>query len=266
MDAEQQSTTLPLLVEVRERVAIATMNRPKVRNALNQELVSKLARFMTDVDEDDSVDVVVLTGADPAFCAGLDLRELESGKGIRLGTQTEGGRWPRCAKPLIGAINGAAVTGGLEIALSCDFLIASERAYFADTHTRVGIQPGWGLSYLLPQAVGLRNARYMSATGSFVGAGQAQLMGLVTAVVAHDDLLSTVFDVARDVVANDAMALRTLMAGYEESVGLSQEDAMKAERRRGKEWQSSHFDPTQIRERRQAIITRGSSKIGPEAT
>jgi len=220
---------------------------------------------MGDVDQDDDVDAVVLTGADPAFCAGLDLRELESGQGIRIGKlTTEDGRWPRCTKPLIGAINGAAVTGGLEIALSCDFLVASERAHFADTHTRVGIQPGWGLSFLLPQAVGLRNAKYMSATGNFVDAEQAQRMGLVTEVVSHEELLSKAFDVAREVVANDALALRTLMAGYEESVGLSQEDAMKAERRRAVEWQNNNFDQSQIVERRQAIIHRGSSKIDPE--
>ena len=104
----------------------------------------------------------------------------------------------------------------------------------------------------------------MSATGNFVDAEQAQRMGLVTEVVSHEELLSKAFDVAREVVANDALALRTLMAGYEESVGLSQEDAMKAARRRAVEWQNNNFDQSQIVERRQAIIHRGSSKIDPE--
>ncbi len=92
---------------------------------------------------------------------------------------------PPRIKPLIGAINGAAVTGGLELALACDFLIASDQARFADTHARIGIQPFWRLSVLLPQAVGFRNARQMSATGNFIDAERALLIGLVNEIVYH---------------------------------------------------------------------------------
>src|SRR5439155_2773688 len=138
---------------------------------------------------DDAVAVIILTGTDPAFCAGLDLRELGSAEGqIRpdrtstgTSTGTGGGGngdvvtnspWPPLTKPVIGAINGAAVTGGFELGLNCDFLIASERARFADTHTRVGIMPGWGLSVLLPQAIGIRRAKEMSLTGNFMTADE----------------------------------------------------------------------------------------------
>jgi enoyl-CoA hydratase len=152
-----------LLVELSRRVATVTLNRPAVRNALNAALRSTLPTAMERLDGDEAVDVIILTGADPAFCAGLDLKELGGGGGEGGGggggegevrDLIEGGNpFGPVSKPIIGAINGVAVTGGFELALNCDFLIASERASFADTHARVGIQPGWGLTVLLPQAI-----------------------------------------------------------------------------------------------------------------
>ena len=122
--------------------------------------------------------MIILTGADPAFCAGLDLKELGStGGNLGPGGGSDGpparsgaaARSPRSTKPLIGAINGVAITGGFELALNCDFLVASsELAKFGDTHTRVGVMPGWGLTVLLPQAIGVRRAREMSFTGNFL--------------------------------------------------------------------------------------------------
>ena len=125
--------------------------------------------------------MVIFTGTDPVFCAGLDLKEL--------GDTTElpdiSPKWPPMNKPVIGAINGAAVTGGLELALYCDILIASDRARFADTHARVGLLPTWGLSVRLPQKVGVGMARRMSMTGDYLSAADALRAGLVTEVVAH---------------------------------------------------------------------------------
>ena len=153
----------------------------------------------SEAETDDAVDVVILTGADPAFCAGLDLKELgsgaTSGSGGSAGSEivdlTKAARpLPPMTKPLIGAVNGVAVTGGLELALACDFLVASEHARFADTHSRVGIQPGWGLTVALPAAVGVRRAKEMSATGNFVDAATALSWGLVNHVVAHDELMA----------------------------------------------------------------------------
>src|SRR3984957_14663804 len=107
-------------------------------------------------------------------------------------------------KPVVGAINGPAVTGGLELALQCDFLIASERARFADTHARVGVMPGWGLTVLLPQAIGLRRAKEMSLTGNYMDAAEALAVGLVNRIVTHDELLPTALALGRDIVSNDA--------------------------------------------------------------
>ncbi|HEY4375916.1 MAG TPA: enoyl-CoA hydratase, partial [Acidimicrobiales bacterium] len=169
-----------VLVETTDRIATVTLNRPQQRNALSSELIRELRRALRGAQADDAVDVIVLTGSDPAFCAGLDLKELGAGGSALADSGATGdavradrGPFPKGDKPVIGAVNGAAITGGFELALACDFLVASEHARFADTHARVGIQPGWGLTVLLPQAIGLRRAREMSATGNFVDASTA---------------------------------------------------------------------------------------------
>ena len=136
-----------------------TLDRPDKRNALDGDLLRAIPEALKALDADDDVAVVILTGSDPAFCAGLDLGALAAGG---LGFRPELGQrgpFPIMSTPIIGAINGPAVTGGFELALDCDLLIASERARFADTHARVGVMPDWGLSVLLPQAIGVRRAR-----------------------------------------------------------------------------------------------------------
>ena len=130
-----------VLVDVADRVGVITLNRPEQRNALNRAIRSRLPKAILELEADDAVDVMVLTGADPAFSAGVDLKEFGSGQidgRLRAGDDPARlpfrGALPPRTKPLIGAINGVAVTGGLEVALNCDFLVASERARFADTH------------------------------------------------------------------------------------------------------------------------------------
>ena len=110
---------------------------------------------------------------------------------------------PPLTKPLIGAVNGVAITGGFEVALACDFLVASEKAAFADTHARVGIMPGWGLTVLLPEAVGFRRAKELSATGNFLDAPTALAWGLVNHVVAHDECVPFAQELAADIATND---------------------------------------------------------------
>ena len=179
-----------VLYEVSERIATVTLNRPEKRNALNSDVLRLLPQLLARADKDDAVDVVILTGADPAFSAGLDLKQLgDTGDNLR-GTGADGapnasgvrGPFPTMTKPLIGAVNGVAITGGFELALNCDFLVASENAKFGDTHSRVGVMPGWGLTVLLPQAIGVRRAREMSLTGNFMGAEEALAFGLVNQI------------------------------------------------------------------------------------
>jgi enoyl-CoA hydratase/carnithine racemase len=161
------------------------------------------------------VRAVVLTGADPAFCAGVDLKEAQ-----RLGSvYFEQFQNQSCIRqtgemrtPIIAAINGAVFTGGLEMALGCDFLIASERAVFADTHARVGILPGGGMTARLPHVVGAAMARRLSMTGEVVDAAHAEHIGLVTEVVPHDQLLARAVELAGQIAEVPA----PIMAGLKE--------------------------------------------------
>ena len=212
-----------VLLDVSERIATITLNRPDgAQRPVQRAAAAACATCMHDADADHGVDVVILTGADPAFCAGLDLKELGSTAGNLGGSGADGGRnssgargpFPKLTKPLIGAINGVAVTGGFELALNCDFLVASERAKFGDTHARVGVMPGWGLTVLLPQAIGVRRAREMSFTGNFMSAEEALQFGLVNHVVPHDELLPFTRALAADIVGNDQDGVRQIRATY----------------------------------------------------
>jgi enoyl-CoA hydratase len=247
-----------VLLAVADRVATITLNRPDARNALSRDVQRLLPALVAEADGRDDVDAIILTGADPAFCAGLDLKELGSGRLLTTAAHrvTEQARpFPKVAKPLIGAINGVAVTGGLELALNCDFLIASERARFGDTHSRVGVQPGWGLTVLLPQAVGVRRAREMSFTGNFIDAAQALAWGLVNHVVPHGELLPTARRLALDIVGNDQAGVRALRDTYDAIHGNAAGWALEHER--SVTWQRERFDPSIVAERRAAIAARG---------
>ena len=256
-----------LLIDINDRVALLTLNRPAARNALSSELLRALPDAIVAADSNDNVDVIVLTGADPAFCAGLDLRELgSSGDNLAGGPSSDhqwGTPWPDITKPIIGAVNGAAVTGGFEIALNCDFLIASENAKFGDTHARVGLMPGWGLSVLLPQAVGVRRAREMSLTGNFMGAEEALAFGLVNRVVAHDELLPVTLSVAADIAGNEQTGVRALLAEYREITASIYEEGLIIEAEKARGWNSRRgsFDPAEVEKRRAAIIERGRKMV-----
>jgi enoyl-CoA hydratase len=253
----------PVLLDVSERIATITLNRPEARNALSSDVLRRLRELLHEADADHAVDVLILTGADPAFCAGLDLKELGSSAGNLGASGADGGRnasgsrgpFPKLAKPLIGAINGVAVTGGLELALNCDFLVASEHAKFGDTHTRVGVMPGWGMTVLLPQAIGVRRAREMSFTGNFMSAEEALHVGLVNHVVAHAELLPFTRALATDIIGNDQDGVRQLRATY--AAIAHDDDGWEQEARDARAWQRTMFSADKVAERRAAIQARG---------
>jgi enoyl-CoA hydratase len=271
-----------VLVDVADRIAVVTLNRPEKRNALNGELQRALPRAVAELDADDGVDAIVVTGADPAFCAGVDLTELGSGArelvlprhrggeeadagggrgGGDAGTYARGPLPPH-ATPIIGAVNGVAVTGGLELALACDFLVASERARFADTHSRVGVMPGWGLTVLLPQAVGLRRAREMSATGNYVDADTALAWGLVNHVVTHDELLPFARALAADITSNDRAGVQRLLRTYDEVAATTGAEGWRIEAQVAREWAATTLDPAEVERRRRGITERGRAQQG----
>lgn len=272
-----------VLVEVDDGVATIIINRPEARNALNREVRRALPAAIEACEADDAIDVMILTGADPAFSAGVDLKEIGAGStsgdalrsgppegldaGPELGGQGPDGRLPwRGALPprtklLIGAVNGVAVTGGLELALACDFLIASELARFADTHARVGVMPGWGLTVLLPQRVGVARAREMSVTGNFVDAQLAYEWGLVNHVVSHADLLSYSRKLAADCRSIDQLAVRRMLSTYDRNSLVTGAEAWQIEDDVSRTWEGSGFDPAEIEKRRAAIMERGRTQI-----
>jgi enoyl-CoA hydratase len=244
-------------------VRTLALNRPGARNALSTELIGRLTAELEAAEEDAGVVAIILTGADPAFCAGLDLREVGA-SGLDPGLVVEPKRspwWVLAAMdtPVIGAVNGPAITGGLELALQCSFLVASERAVFADTHARVGIHPGGGLTGLLPQAVGLRRAREMSFTGAYVDAAEAHRIGLVNRVVPHDELLPTARRLAAEIAAADARTVQAINQTYRDVAATTLAEGLELERARFAAWD---LNPAEVESRRQAVTDRGRSQLG----
>jgi enoyl-CoA hydratase len=257
-----------VLVEVADAVATVTLNRPEARNALNRELRKALPTALRELDERDDVAAIVLTGADPAFCAGLDLKELAAGgealreTGAAGGTgRRQRGPFPPMTTPVIGAVNGVAITGGFELALACDYLVASERARFADTHARVGIMPGWGLTVLLPEAIGIRRAKEMSTTGNFLDAETALTWGLVNHVVPHDELLPFARGLAADIASIDRRAVRQMLQTYDEGALRDGAGAWELESEAAARWQGEGLDPAALEASRQAVIARGRTQL-----
>jgi enoyl-CoA hydratase len=172
-----------------------------------------------------------------------------------------GGPWEPTSKPVIGAVNGAAITGGFEVALNCDFLVASERARFADTHSRVGVMPGWGLTVLLAEAVGVRRARELSYSGNFLTAQDALAWGLVNHVVVHDELLPFCRRLASDIAGNDQAGVRRMKATYAAVTAVASGEGWEVEHRMGQEWAAERMDLSGLEERRAAITARGRSQL-----
>ncbi|WP_099022678.1 enoyl-CoA hydratase [Mycolicibacterium palauense] len=255
-DASNAAVDDVLLIDTTDRIRTLTLNRPEARNALSAALRGRLFPALAEAEADPEVDVVILTGADPVFCAGLDLKEL--------GGTTElpdiSPKWPPMRKPVIGAVNGAAVTGGLEIALYCDILIASERARFADTHARVGLLPTWGLSVRLPQKVGVGLARRMSLTGDYLSAADALRAGLVTEVVPHEQLGSAARAVATSIVGNNQQAVRCLLDSYHRIDADQTGSGLWIEAESARQWMRTATGDD-IAASRSAVIERGRSQV-----
>ena len=253
-------------------VALVVLDRPEARNALTAAMIGDLATALVAADADPDVAAIVLTGRDPAFCAGLDLKDLArtyrdaatvSGPGgdgparpIRRGLA------PDTTTPRIGAVNGPAVTGGLELALGCDFLIASERATFADTHARVGVMPAGGMTIRLPQLIGINRARQMSLTGNFVDAATACDWGLVNEVVPHEELLPRSLALAGAIAESDPAAIAELRSMYEALAHRGDEESYRDEARWSRRWMAERFDGAALEARRSGIIERGSTQQG----
>jgi enoyl-CoA hydratase len=225
--------------------AVLTLNRPSALNALSRALGAELSERLDALQADPAVRVLILTGAGRAFCAGLDLKELGSsqdglgGGGAGATAHDPVAALQRFSGPVIGAINGAAVTGGFELALACDVLLASPQARFADTHARVGIAPGWGLSQKLSRAIGIYRAREVSLTGNWVGAEQAQSWGFVNRVVPAEQLLDAARQLAGDMLSCVPEMLVRYKAVINDGFALAFGAGMQLEQARSREFNAT---------------------------
>ena len=211
-------------------LATIVIDRPSRRNALDRPALRALVDAIAAADADPRVAAIVVTGIDPAFCAGVDLKA-DPAAGV-VASPLEGEPWPHRSTVLIAAVNGPAVTGGLELVLACDFAIASDRASFADTHVGLGSFPFWGLTARLPRAVGAARARQMCLTGEFIDAATALQWGLVNEVVPHEDLLKRASELARGVAAADPGARLAMFERLRDRL----DDDLMAERAVALEW------------------------------
>jgi enoyl-CoA hydratase len=254
-----------IIIDKSERVGVITLNRPEAMNALSRALRAALHDAVVELSNDPEISVVVLTGAGRAFTAGLDLKELGSeAGGLRAANATGAAENPvlaieECPKPVIGAINGVAITGGFEVALACDVLIASTNARFADTHARVGIMPGWGLSQRLSRTIGVYRAKELSLSGNFLDARTAYEWGLVNRVVEPDELMPAALKLAADMASIPVETLSLYKKIIDEGYDLPLGEGMALEQRLSSA-NNRAVTPEMVESRRAGIQARGWSQ------
>ncbi len=253
-----------VLTEKRGGVALVTMNRPDAMNALSAALRDELAATIEALEADANIRVLILTGAGTrAFTTGLDLKELGQSDGAALSASA---RDPvralaNFSGPTIAAVNGVAITGGFELALACDVLIGSPEARFADTHARVGILPGWGLSQRLSRLLGPSRAKEISLTGNFVDAEQACAWGLINTIVPQDELIARAFELADDMLSCLPDALVKYKALIDDGYATNFGNSLELETSRTSA-SNRQVQGASVEERRLAIQARGRQKPG----
>lgn len=257
-----------LLVERDGPVAVLTMNRPKALNALSIALRKELVRTIRELGKAGDVRAVIVTGAGRAFSAGVDLKEAgQSGFTLGAGNFSDGGdldlarAFGECPWPIIGAINGFAITGGFEVALMCDVLIASSEAKFADTHGRVGLMPVWGLSQKLPRLIGAARAKELSLTGNFLDATTAERWGLVNRVVAPDELMPTAKKLALEMAQIDSDLLKKIKSVIDDGLLMPLDKALQLEIERGNKHNAT-ISADFAEKSRGAVMARGREQKG----
>jgi enoyl-CoA hydratase len=245
-----------VITERHGRVALIRLNRPEKRNAIN----APLSRGLCDaVAANQDAGCIVITGSDPAFCAGLDLKNLGVEKLADLPSYSEA--LVASQTPMIAAVNGPAATGGFEIALACDFIVASEKAAFADTHVRVGVYPGPVLVDL-PRRIGMAWAREMSMTGNFVDAATALRIGLANHVVAHEQLLPFAMKLAEAVAEQDKRMITAMRRDWDESMHVPMAQAREVHARHATEGGWRAGTGADIAARRETVLARSKEQRG----
>ncbi len=260
--AEQQ-----LLVERDGAIAVLTLNRPKQLNALSVALRTQIVKTVREISAANDVRAIVLTGSGRAFSAGVDLKEAgQLGFSLGVGQQANhdmdlAAAFAACPWPVIGAINGFAITGGFELALMCDVLLASTEAKFADTHSRVGLMPVWGLSQKLPRLIGAGRAKELSLTGNYLDAETAERWGLVNRVYTPEALLPAAKRLAAEMASVEGGLLKRMKAVIDDGLAMPLPEALKMEIERGSK-NNSAVTPEAAEESRKSAMARGREQAG----
>ncbi|EPS58293.1 hypothetical protein M569_16521 [Genlisea aurea] len=243
-------------------VACVIINRPESLNSMTRQMMLDLANAFKALAADDSVRVVILSGSGRSFCSGVDLTAAEEVfKGDVKDVETDPvHQMEQCKKPIIGAINGFAVTAGFEIALACDILVASKDAKFIDTHAKFGIFPSWGLSQKLSRTIGPSRAREVSLTATPVTAEQARQWGLVNHVVEQqDELLNKAYQVAEAMIKNNQDLVLKYKAVINDGLRLDLGHALALEKERAHDYYSKMTEE-QFKQMQEFIAGRNSKK------
>ena len=251
------------LEERRGHVVLITLNRPDAMNSMNHAMRAGLAQRARELAKDEECRVLVLTGAGTrAFSAGLDLKELGSGE-RKLG-EGKSSDDPVVAleafgKPIVTAVNGVAVTGGFELALVGDILIGSENARFADTHARMAIMPGWGLTQKMPRIIGWSRYREMAFTGDFIGADKAAEWGLINRVVPADQLVEEAMTIAAKIAECDPDFIKAEKDVIDKGLAGTFSAGMRAEKSASRAW-NARRTAEDLEARRKVVTARGRAQ------
>ncbi len=251
-----------VLLERRGGCAIVTLNRPLAMNALSRDLRQDFVTVFKECTEDPDIRVIILTGNGKAFCAGFDLKELGSSDSSSAAEEADNvvaQAMSAFTGPIIGAINGHCITGGFEMALACDILLASENARFADTHARVGMLPGWGLSQKLPRLIGVSRAKEIAFTGAPLFAQQAYEWGLVNHVLPPDELLPMAIKMAQDICECVPAVLQQYQTLINDGASMLLDDALEWEEARAI-WWAKQASGKMIEDRRQDVLHKGRNE------
>jgi enoyl-CoA hydratase len=217
--------------ETKDGVAFLTINRPEKLNALNDAVIQELSEAVTEIETDNEIRGVLITGAGPkAFVAGADIAELAtqgplSGKARSLAGQDVFRRLERCGKPVVAAVNGFALGGGCELAMACHIRVASEKAKFGQPEVKLGIGPGYGGTVRLPRLVGKGRALELLLTGEMIDAAEAHRIGLVNRVVSHADLMAEAEQLLRSILKNGPVAVRLCLEAVDAGLDLTVDES-----------------------------------------
>jgi enoyl-CoA hydratase len=220
-----------LTLEVADRVATLTLNRPEKLNALNDATIAELGQAFDQIRSDDSIGGVILTGAGRAFVAGADISEFSSQTPVQAKARARAGqdvfrKIETCPKPVIAAINGFALGGGCELAMACHIRIASHGATFGQPESKLGLLPGFGGSQRLPRLVGKGRALQMLITGEMIDCAEAFRIGLVTQVVPELELMTAARQLMTTILANGPLAIAACIEAIDRGLDMSLDEAL----------------------------------------